>query len=196
MENYLVSFDLSVLQFFYLLRSPLLTVFFINITNLGGTVLVWLGAFIIFFLLVKKYYKEALLFSCTTGGSVILNSLLKNFFHRSRPQLHPLILENNYSFPSGHAMNSFVFYIMLSYLIFCLTENKKVSIKIAFSSIVLVELIGLSRIYLGVHYPTDVLGGYIIGFLWMRAALFLYGRLCYIYVLIKKRFMASKRNRK
>ena len=90
----------------------------------------------------------------------MLNNLLKIIFMRARPDINPLVIENSYSFPSGHSMISMAFYGYLIYIIWTHKDNKKVRwiLTILFSMLIL--LIGISRIYLGVHYASDVIGGF------------------------------------
>ena len=97
-------------------------------------------------------------------SSAVLNITLKHIFARSRPNILQLISETGYSFPSGHAMNNASLYVMLILLIWKYDEST--SLKIIFSSIciILTVLIGWSRIYLGVHYASDILGGWLFGF--------------------------------
>lgn len=171
MGNEFIFFDSHVLNYFYTLRSPLLNSVMIGITNLGGGIIVVFGFLVVVFLLKKKLYKLAFQFVFSVAGSEIVNFLLKNIFHRIRPQFHPLIIENDFSFPSGHAMNSFVFYLSLSYIFFQVTKNRKLSIMVTIISTLLIIIIGISRIYLGVHYPSDVLGGYIAGIIWFVSLL-------------------------
>ena len=82
---------------------------------------------------------------------------------------HPLVLETSYSFPSGHAMVSFVVYGMPAYLAVLTLENWRARVAIVFGAALLVILIGFSRVYLGVHYPSDVLAGYAAGGVWLSA---------------------------
>ena len=131
----------------------------INITDLGGEIMIGFGIVIVIFLLLNRRWREAALFTFIVGGAGVINTVLKNIFQRVRPQFYPLITERDYSFPSGHAMDSFVFYLALSYLLFHVTKNRRLSIAITILSIFLIGLIGVSRIYLGVHYSSDVLEG-------------------------------------
>ncbi|MCX6732714.1 MAG: phosphatase PAP2 family protein [Candidatus Roizmanbacteria bacterium] len=176
MGNEMLISDLHILQFIYHLRSPFLTSFMIFITNFGGQTMLGLGVIVVMILYSNKYEKDAIQFALIAGGAWITNILLKIYFHRMRPQFHPLIVEKDYSFPSGHAMNSIVFYTTLAYFIFYITKNKKLSIYFTILSFLLIMLIGISRVYLGVHYPTDVLGGYVAGAIWLLS-IFLMTRL-------------------
>lgn len=92
----------------------------------------------------------------------ILNTTLKNIFARPRPIDYRLIEETGYSFPSGHSMASMAFYGLLIYLIYKNVKNKYLKWTLILVLSVLIILIGFSRIYLGVHYTSDVLGGFLI----------------------------------
>ena len=167
MEKVFLSVDLQILQFFYSLRSPFLDKTFIFITNLGGNGMMVFGILVVLFLTFKKRWKLVCLFIFVTGGSVVMDTVLKNYFLRIRPQFYPLINMSDYSFPSGHAMNSLVFYVALSYMFFTISKNRRLFLIMRATSIFLSLLIGISRIYLGVHYPSDVLGGYMVGTVWL-----------------------------
>lgn len=164
--------DNSITHFVYSFRNPFLTEFMKVITNFGGEIFLGVAVFTTIFFLLKSHKKDALVFSFILVFGVGLNFLLKNVFQRPRPNLLPLIkIDTSYSFPSGHAMNSFIFYACLSYFIFRRMKNKKLGILLILGSGLLVVLIGLSRIYLGVHYPSDVIAGLIAGLAWFVAAL-------------------------
>jgi len=100
----------------------------------------------------------------------MLNRLLKGLFVRPRPYFeHPLLIETSYSFPSGHAMESFVLYGMLAYFAVLALETWRARTAVVFGTALLVLLIGLSRMYLGVHYFSDVVAGYAAGGVWLSA---------------------------
>ena len=161
-----ILFDTIITQFIYTFRSPLMTQIMFFITSLGSYFLIAGSVVILLFLLYKNHRKEAVLFSLIVLMGAIINSLLKIIIQRPRPTFLPLIIEKDYSFPSGHSMDSFVFFITVAYFAYHFTRNKKLSTIISIVCIILIILIGISRIYLGVHYPSDVLGGYIAGLLW------------------------------
>lgn len=96
-----------------------------------------------------------------------LNRILKSIIARPRPQVLRLVQENGYSFPSGHSMVSMGFYGFLIYLIHIKIKNKKIKYPLIILLSTLILLIGMSRIYLGAHYATDVIGGWIIGFIYL-----------------------------
>ncbi len=124
------------------------------------------GALVIFYLLLKTW-KRSLEIAVIGIGGFIINYIMKLSFHRLRPP-NPLIEHlQNFSFPSGHATSAFIFYGLLSYLIWK-TNLPKPYKYIAGSILILFSLlIGFSRVYLRVHYPSDVLAGFCIGFAWL-----------------------------
>lgn len=143
--------------------SPLLTSFMKGVTQIGNPASVMIFCLGIF--LIPKLRKTiALPVSTAVILSTVADVALKRTFARSRPNILRLISEVGYSFPSGHAMVNASFYVMLILMAF--RYMKDLRKKIAFSCLcaVLIGLIGLSRIYLGVHYAGDVLGGWLFGF--------------------------------
>ncbi len=164
-EKETVALDVIISYGIYSLRNPLLTDVMFAITFLGADFVLGAATLVLIILAWKHYKKEALLFSSVLIMTGALNLFLKGLIQRPRPDLAPLIdLTNSYSFPSGHAMNAFVFYSLLAYFAFHFTRNKKFTLVISFIAIILILLIGISRIYLGVHYPSDVIAGFIAGF--------------------------------
>lgn len=102
------------------------------------------------------------------GGAALLNQLLKLTFQRVRPSLFPGPFHlTSYSFPSGHAMGAIACYGMLAFAGIRLLNKRSSKLLLAIAAALLVLGIGLSRVYFGVHYPTDVLGGYIAGAIWL-----------------------------
>jgi membrane-associated phospholipid phosphatase len=104
-------------------------------------------------------------------GGVLLNEVLKYAFHRARPALeHPLVELPSYSFPSGHALAATVFYGFVAILLWSYVAPKVWRVVIATLVVVLVLMVGFSRVYLGAHYPTDVLAGFLEGVAWLGLA--------------------------
>jgi undecaprenyl-diphosphatase len=107
-------------------------------------------------------------------GAAILNTTLKLTFHRARPQpFFDLLAPKSYSFPSGHSLASFCFFGALATVLTARIENKKINPVIWVTCGLMILLIGLSRIYLGVHYTTDVLAGYAAALIWIAVIRFL-----------------------
>lgn len=130
------------------------------ITNFGGAI--FLIVLTIILLISIKNKKIGLSIFSNLAIITILNQLLKRILQRSRPTEYRIIEETGYSFPSGHSMISMAFYGYLIYLIYKYVENKYVKWILISLLSVLICLIGVSRIYLGVHYTSDVLGGFLI----------------------------------
>ena len=103
----------------------------------------------------------------TVAGGGLLNLLLKNFFERERPNIHSMIEADGFSFPSGHSMGSMTYYGFLGYLILRSKRNPLSKVGLGILLCLIILLIGISRIYLGVHYPSDVLAGYAAGLAWL-----------------------------
>ncbi len=130
------------------------------VTNLGGAIFIIALAIVLFIVIKNK--KVGISIFTNLAIITILNQLLKRILQRPRPTEYRIIEETGYSFPSGHSMISMAFYGYLIYLIYKYVENKYVKwILISLLSI-LICMIGVSRIYLGVHYTSDVLGGFLI----------------------------------
>ena len=116
----------------------------------------------IYTLYKKKYYILKLL-SLSTLGSYIINFILKNIFSRTRPVDYFLVEQGGLSFPSGHSMVTMTFYMTLAYLASKKIRDKSKVKWIYLFAYTMIILMGISRLYLGVHWPTDIIGGYLIG---------------------------------
>ena len=130
------------------------------ITNFGGVIVLVTLALVL--LIVLKNKLMGVLICVNLAISAGLNQLLKHIVQRPRPNEFRLIDESGYSFPSGHSMVSAAFYGFLIYLIFKNIKNKYIKYTLIITLSVLILLIGISRIYLGVHYTSDVLAGFLI----------------------------------
>lgn len=149
---------------------------FITITEMGDKKGIGIVALLMlaWLLLKKRNYvgAAALALSIALGNEV--SKLLKGLFERPRPDLEHLVLVKSYSFPSGHAMVGMIVYFMIAYLLVEDAKSKAGRITIAVITAILLLLIGASRVILHVHYPTDVLGGYALGYLWVVIWILLY----------------------
>ena len=177
--------DTTLSTLIYHLRTPLLTKIMIIITSFGAAYTLIALMFISIALLLHRHRKEALLFSLVSVMSLGINTLLKIVIARPRPMLSPLITASSYSFPSGHSLNSLVFYAMLSCYMYHFTHNKLLSSIIALLSVIIIICIGFSRVYLGVHYPSDIIGGYFIG-LWCLGTAFFIDKTIVFFELFKE----------
>ncbi|NPV89153.1 MAG: phosphatase PAP2 family protein [Firmicutes bacterium] len=164
--------DSLIIGLFNQFRSPAMTAFMKSVTFIGsGLAVISIGLLSWFFL--RRYRGwEANLILISLAGSFVLNRLLKLAFHRTRPDLFPIIHEPGYSFPSAHAMVSFAFYGMLIYLVWTIFRPGPVRSLLTVFLMLLVLTIGISRIYLGVHYPSDVIAGFAAGGLWLLGCVF------------------------
>lgn len=158
--------DTLITHTIYSLRSPEMTIFMNFITFLASNIFLTSAIIFTILFLLTKNKKDAFVFAFILISGVGLNQALKDTFQRARPTFLPLATEQSYSFPSGHTMNGFIFYTCLSYFIFRRFKNKKLGYFLIVCSAILVLLIGVSRVYLGVHFPTDVIAGYLGGILW------------------------------
>ncbi len=135
------------------------------LTSLGSALVVIILTIVLFMAIKNKRIAVSIVINLIV--ITILNNLLKIIFLRPRPNVNNLILESGYSFPSGHSSTGMAFYGYLIYLIYKYVNNKKIKISlIIFLSLVIVA-IGLSRIYLGVHYASDVLGGFLLAIVYL-----------------------------
>ncbi|MBP0724438.1 phosphatase PAP2 family protein [Bacillus sp. RG28] len=175
-EHHLVQFDSSIISFVQGFESPTLTSLFKFFTFIGSTpVVVVLCVLIIIYLYkVLHHRSEIILFIVVMGGSTVLNFVLKHLFHRARPTIHRLIQETGYSFPSGHSMEAFALYGVLAYLLWRHTSSSLGKTLLIIFSVFMTLMIGISRIYLGVHYPSDVIGAYLVSGFWLAGSIGVY----------------------
>lgn len=139
-----------------------------DITSLGSATEIVLITIIVvgYLLLRKKYYWMWLVIIATIGGALLVGGL-KEIIGRTRPTVVThLLQEKSLSFPSGHSMMSAIVYLTQATLLSRIETNKKVKIYIISTALLLTILIGISRVYIGVHYPTDVLAGWVAGISW------------------------------
>lgn len=150
-------------------QNPSLTVFFQFITRLGDrlTYFIFTPAIAVFFLFWHGKWKFALQTAAVISLSSLSNIVLKRAINRDRPSLDQLISVSTLSYPSGHAMSAMAFYGFLIYLNIRLASSWWLKLAVFIVLGLLIFLIGISRIYLGVHYPSDVLAGYVGGLIWV-----------------------------
>jgi len=167
----IVALDIRMANLFLLFRTGALTDFFTWVTVLGK------AQVIMFFIVItasllwlwrKKYCILPLAVSAV--GSVTFTSLGKLAFHRPRPEI-AIYAENSFSFPSGHATIAISFYGFAAYLLMRFSSGWNRKVNIFFAAVLIILAIGFSRIYLGVHYISDVWSGYLVGSLWLIIAI-------------------------
>lgn len=157
--------DVAILTFFYSLTSDALNSFFLAVTALGGgPIVVPVLAITAGVLWYLGHKRQTLFLLFSVGGTGIINFILKLVFARDRPDLwQTLVLEGGFSFPSGHAMTSSS--IALAAVV--LTWHTKYRWYVVVTSLVYALLVGVSRLYLGVHFPSDIIAGWCISILWI-----------------------------
>ena len=157
-----LPFDKAVQNFFFSLRGPVQNVIVSTLTHMSDTVTI-IGLCLVLLLLPnRKTYGLPVSAACL-GGLAIFKPM-KHLVLRARPDVSlRLIEESGYSFPSGHSVTSVIFYGLLLYLIQKNCKNEKIKAALSWICGILAVTIGPSRIYVGVHWPTDVLAGWCIG---------------------------------
>jgi undecaprenyl-diphosphatase len=164
-----IAFDAAVRNGIHQFASPGLTAFFRVVTIFGSEVfLVPFGAFVIWRLVAMGRRHAAVLFTLAAAGGEVLDFLLKVSFRRTRPEAYfGYALPSSYSFPSGHSMLSACFFGTLAAVVAPKLSNTWQKIGVWAAAAVATLLIGTSRIYLGVHYPSDVAAGYAAAIIWI-----------------------------
>lgn len=167
LEGETKNFDAVVLATIHQYASPNLTLLMSVVTRLGSTSFLMLLSVLLVFWGIKRQ-RAAVLFGITMLGAALLIWVLKLSFHRARPEPYFEIMPpKSYSFPSGHALGAFCFYGVLAALVADRVKSRQIRLIIWAAAILMIALIGVSRLYLGVHYPSDVLAGYAAGFVWV-----------------------------
>jgi membrane-associated phospholipid phosphatase len=167
------SLDVALLDQTHTFANPAATMLMQAITALGSaqtlSIVVLVGAIILF---LRRASVEALALIAAFAGAGLLDAALKLWFHRDRPSVTwALAHEATFSFPSGHATLSLVVYGMLLYLILRLSRSRLLDVAATLIAAPLILAIGVSRVYLGVHYPSDILAGYLAGAIWLLAVI-------------------------
>ncbi|HEX8272342.1 MAG TPA: phosphatase PAP2 family protein [Longimicrobiaceae bacterium] len=169
MEGETRAFDVAVLRWMERQHTPQFDVWALEVTSLGSGLVVAMTVAIssVFLWVTRHRYSVALLWVALLGSGLITRTL-KTVFDRPRPDVFPWQAHyvDHGSFPSGHATTSMVVYLTLAYLVGRLADTRRLRALTLLVAAVLIALIGLSRLYLGVHYPSDVIAGYAVGFAW------------------------------
>jgi membrane-associated phospholipid phosphatase len=166
-----VALDTAAYQLVSRFSSPAMDVAASAISFMGSEAVLLLSVLLLGLFLSQRRWGAAGMLVLVSAGVQLLNTILKSIFHRTRPEpVSGFIQAQSYSFPSGHAMVSTAFYTYVAYLVWRLVPGVWRFVMIA-GLVVLVLLIGLSRVYLQAHYFSDVIAGWLAGFLWAEAVI-------------------------
>jgi membrane-associated phospholipid phosphatase len=162
-------FDAITRDFVHQFASPTLTATMRGISFIGSSLFLTTASIAMFIWFMSRHWRrDAYLFGITMLGAAILNTTLKLTFKRPRPvPFFNLLAPESFSFPSGHSLASFCFFGALATILAARIHNRTIHITVWTIASVLVFLIGLSRIYLGVHYTTDVIAGFTAALIWI-----------------------------
>jgi undecaprenyl-diphosphatase len=172
----LVQFDHRIITYVQSFEAGPLTNIMELFSFIGDTVpviVITLGS--TFFLYrVLHHRRELTLLISSMVGSTLLNIVLKLIFQRARPEINQIVFEEGFSFPSGHSMAAFSLYGTLTFLLWRHMRTKKSRGLLLAVNSLMILMIGLSRIYLGVHYPSDVIGAYAASGFWLFTVIWFY----------------------
>jgi membrane-associated phospholipid phosphatase len=168
LEGDTLAFDLKVRAAAQMFASPGMTRALVLVSRLGGpSVLGALGALLTAVFVWRRWWRGAILLAVAMIGAGVLDTALKLAFKRTRPTpFFDYPLPSSYSFPSGHALFAFCFFTAGAALLAPRLKPVALQWLVRLTALAAVLAIGFSRIYLGVHYPSDVLAGYTVGLLW------------------------------
>jgi undecaprenyl-diphosphatase len=185
LEGETLRFDEAILTAINGTSNAFWDTFFSAITHLGGAIgVIVIAGIIASALFLRKKYREIVFLGVGVGGAALLNVVLKLIFERPRPDLwEQLIVETSFSFPSGHAMASSA----LAFAVIIIAWNTKLRWYAIGAGALFVLVVGFSRLYLGVHYPTDVMAGWFVSAVWvLLVALVAYARSSFWFGIVKR----------
>ena len=169
-----ILFDEIIMDYVHSRTTPLGTNIMKTITYFGSVYFFLpIGIVIFIYMLRQNNTQGILLLILSTLGSYGINYMLKNIFIRTRPLKYFLIEQGGYSFPSGHAMVSMTFYTTMTYILIKKMDKERLKGLMWIINGFIIELIGFSRIYLGVHWPTDILMGYLLGYVYYKGIIYI-----------------------
>lgn len=168
-SDFINRFDRRITDFVISFRNPQLNNIFQFITDIGDLKGYLIVTALIAILFYWKFRNLKLIGEIVfvVIVSALSNIALKQVINRARPDAVHLVSVETLSYPSGHAMSAMAFYGFLIFLIYNFKLNKLLKSGLIFIFVLLIAAIGISRIYLGVHFPSDVAGGFIAGFIWV-----------------------------
>ncbi|WEG12584.1 phosphatase PAP2 family protein [Pullulanibacillus sp. KACC 23026] len=174
-QPFLSQINLTLQRLIYNYSNGAYLDFFTRMTRLGSAPLYIMVSLILMLgLSLMKNYKGLIFVPINLIGSALLNVLLKHLLLKPRPEVEHLVYAGSYSFPSGHSMNAMVFYGFLAFLLMEFLGPIWAKWLTLLIAALFILLIGMSRVYLGVHYPLDIIGGYSAGLAWLSLIIFIY----------------------
>ena len=161
--------DDGITAWFQTHATPTLTTFWRTVSFFGSVIFVTAASAIVATIFaVRRSFYRLLSVALAVGGGAFLNLVLKHLFHRHRPVLeNPLVTLSSFGFPSGHTMGATIFYGVLALALGYSIQGWRRRILVASAAALVIALIGASRIYLGAHYFTDVIGAVAVGLAWL-----------------------------
>jgi Membrane-associated phospholipid phosphatase len=167
-QSYLVGLDMMVGRWIEAHGTEWGEKIFFLVSYLGAPMLAVVVIGVLLWFAWHRDWHRALAVALTTGGGIVLSNVLKLVFHRGRPETATeFITRHTWSFPSGHSMNSTITYGFLTVLLLDHVTERRKRTAIVVGAAILIGAIGFSRVYLGVHYMSDVVGGWIAGGAWL-----------------------------
>jgi undecaprenyl-diphosphatase len=160
------NFDSEIMEKLIPPQTPSFKLFFTVISQLGTPAVLIFSPIVVLWYILRKNNRKGYFIITVMVGAFILRNVLKILIARPRPELSSAAIDS-YSYPSGHVLDGLCFYLALAITINESIDNKYKRVIVWVISVVLVALISISRIYLRVHYPTDVIGSIFLGVLWL-----------------------------
>lgn len=167
-DNEIYRFDNDIYKYVAMSISPGMTAFLKIFTNLGSAPVVIVLCILAFIFFKRKIYGALMALNLAVVAG--LNVLIKDIVQRPRPTGYRIVDETGYSFPSGHSMVSMAFYGFLIYLVYRYIKHKTLRTGLIVLLSLIIALIGISRIYLGVHYASDVAEGFCVSIVYLIIA--------------------------
>jgi undecaprenyl-diphosphatase len=177
--SWVSAFDSAVGDPIHAMRTPALTGFFYLCTLMANTgTIVFLTTAAVVILALRRRFAEALLVFVVVAGGQVLGTLAKYLVSRQRPPASGALigLPGSYAFPSGHALAAVLLYGVLGFLLVRQMRTQRARVVVAVVATAIIVLVGVSRVYLGVHWPTDVLAAWVLGGAWLALCAWAYVR--------------------
>ncbi len=172
-KQYPAAFDASIRTAMRQMQSPMWTALFLAVTKLGSTIyLAIIGSVVGIVFILLRWFRPLVILIVVMAGQAAVHHGCKWFFARTRPSsLINYKAVESFSFPSGHAVASLCLYGTIAWIVASRLENSAAKAGTGIFAAVLIFLIGMSRVYIGVHYPTDVIAGFLAAAIWTAAVL-------------------------